>query len=205
MQQRAYVAVAVGLLCTMLWSATVQAAPSVYPTGVTRYDPGKAYNVFILFSGADDKTHLIDMDGNELHRWDHRGFPSDMLDPALVGGARGHVMVQLADMTGSETGMIPGLPALFKNKTIGELDWDGKVVWQWGETAPGGAAQQHHDWARLPNGNTLVLSVLSYQIPDFTLPKQLDDVICEVTPKGDIVRKWIAGDHLTEFGSPLRR
>ena len=68
MQQRAYVAVAVGLLCTMLWSATVQAAPSVYPTGVTRYDPAKAYNVFVLFSGAppgDDKTYLIDMDGNE--------------------------------------------------------------------------------------------------------------------------------------------
>ena len=116
MQQRAYVAVAVGLLCTMLWSATVQAAPSVYPTGVTRYDPGKAYNVFILFSGADDKTHLIDMDGNEVHRWDHRGFPSDMLDPALVGGARGHVMVQLADMTGSETGMIPGLPACLRTR-----------------------------------------------------------------------------------------
>jgi len=51
-----------------------------------------------------------------------------MLDPALVGGERGHVMVQLADMTGSETGMIPGIPAIFKNKTIGELDWDGNVV-----------------------------------------------------------------------------
>ena len=140
------------------------------------------------------------MDGNEVHRWDHRGFPSGMLDPALVGGARGHVMVQLADMTGSQTGMIPGMPALFKNKTIGELDWDGNIVWQWGETAPGGAAQQHHDWARLPNGDTLVLSVLSYQIPDFTLPKQLDDVICEVTPKGDIVWKWIGGDNLNEFG-----
>ena len=54
-----------------------------------------------------------------------------MLDPALVGGVRGHVMVQLADMTGSETGMIPGIPAIFKNKTIGEVDWDGNIVWQW--------------------------------------------------------------------------
>src|SRR5262249_28967337 len=101
--------------------------------------------------------------------------------------------------TCSETGMIPGMPALFKNKTIGELDWDGNIVWQWGVTAPGGAAQQHHDWARLPNGDTLVLSVLSYQIPGFTLPKQLDDAIYEVTPNGDIVWKWIAGDHLDEF------
>ena len=77
---------------------------------------GQGDTIFILFSGADDKTHLIDMDGNEVHRWDHRGFPSDMLDPALVGGARGHVMVQLADMTGSETGMIPGLPACLRTR-----------------------------------------------------------------------------------------
>src|SRR6516225_3426285 len=67
-----------------------------------------ANNAFVLFSGSDDKTRLIVMEGNEVHRWDHRGFPSGMLDPALVGGVRGHVMVQLADMTGSETGMIPG-------------------------------------------------------------------------------------------------
>ena len=67
--------------------ATARAAPSVYPTGVTRFDPAKAYNAFVLFSGADDKTHLIDMNGTEAHRWDHRGLPSGMLDPALVGGA----------------------------------------------------------------------------------------------------------------------
>lgn len=203
--QRSHRALALSFAAAMLWPATVRAEPSVYPTGVTRYDPGKACNVFVLFSdslfsGGDGKTHVIDMDGNEVHRWDHPGFPSGMLDPALVGGARGHVMVQLAVMIGSETGMVPGMPALFKNKTIGELDWDGNIVWQWGETAPGGAAQQHHDWARLPNGDTLVLSVLSHQIPGFTLPKQLDDVIYEVTPKGEIVWKWIAGDHLDEFG-----
>jgi hypothetical protein len=54
------------------------------------------------------------------------------------------------------TGVTPYDPA----KALAELDWNGKVVWQWGANAPGGAAQQHHDWARLPNGNTLVLSVV---------------------------------------------
>jgi hypothetical protein len=44
---------------------------------------------------------------------------------------------------------------LFRNKTVAEVDWSGKVVWQWGAEAPGGAARQHHDWHRLPNGNTL--------------------------------------------------
>jgi hypothetical protein len=85
-------------------------------------------------------------------------------------------------MTGSQTGAIPGLPLAYKNKVLGELDWDGSVVWQWGDAAPGGGAQQHHDWSRLPNGDTLVWSALDRSIPGFALPRQLDDVIYEVTP-----------------------
>lgn len=184
----------------MLWSAAVYAEPSVYPTGVTRYDPSKAYNVFVLFSGADQKTHLIDMEGNEVHRWDHSGFPSGLLDPAVISGRTGHVIVWLSIMSGTQTGVIPGLPVGYKNKAIGELDWNGTAVWQWGDDAPGGGAQQHHDWSRLSNGDTLVLSALSRSIPGFALPMQLDDVIYEITPKGDIVWNWIAGDHLNEFG-----
>jgi hypothetical protein len=180
--------------------ATANAGPSIYPTGVTRYDPAKAHNVFILFSGADDKTHLVDMNGNEARRWDYPGQPSGVLDPALIGGERGHVMVQLGTMSGNETSEIPGLPAIFKNKTIGVVDWNSKIVWQWGEHAPGDAAQQHHDWSRLLNGNTLVLSILNHAIPGFTLPQLLDDAIYEVAPNGEIVWRWIAADHLDEFG-----
>ena len=200
MRGRRHLAIVLGLAAAVMWQAPLSAEPSIYPTGVTRYDPAKAANIFILFSGGDEKTHLIDMDGNEVQRWDHAGFPSGILDPALVGGARGHVLLQLSTMTGTETGMIPGMPALFKNKSIGELDWDGAVVWQWGETAPGGAAQQHHDWARLPNGDTLLLSVLSHPIPGFTLPRLLDDAIYDVTQDGKVAWRWIAGEHLNEFG-----
>jgi len=200
MRLRTNFALAVGLLATLLWSPIVHAEPSVYPTGVTRYDPAKAYNIFVLFSGGDQKTHLIDMDGTEVHVWDHLGFPGGLIDPALTGGKRGHVILWLSMMTGSQTGAIPGLPLGYKNKVLGELDWDGSVVWQWGDTAPGGGAQQHHDWSRLPNGNTLVLSALSRSIPGFALPQQLDDVIYEVTPNGDIGWKWAARDHLDEFG-----
>ena len=177
-----------------------RAAPSVYPTGVTRYDPAKADGVFILFSGGDDKTHLVDMDGNEVHRWDYPGFPSGILDPALAGGQRGHVMVDLSMMKQDDPAMFKGLPFIYHDKSFGELDWDGKTVWQWGANAPGGTAEQHHDWARLPNGDTLVLSVVVHPLPGFALPKLVDDAIYEVTPKGDIVWRWVAGDHLDEFG-----
>src|SRR5487761_1748576 len=177
---------------TLLSHAPARAAPSVFPTGVTRYDPSKAYGSFILFSGGDDITHLIDMVGHEVHRWDYPGFPSGIIDPALTGGQRGHVIVELSMMKQDDPAMFKGLPFIYHDKSIGELDWNGNVVWQWGTKAPGGAAQQHHDWARLPNGNTLVLSVLVHPLPGFSLPKLVDEAIYEVTPKGDIVcrRSW---------------
>ena len=191
----------------------LHAAPSVYPTGVTRYDPATAYNSYVIFSGQDKRTHLIDMNGNEVHRWDAEGFPPVLLDPALTGGKRGNVLLQLASVTGtSNEGN--GL----RNQAIGELDWDSNVVWQWGSAGaaqdvyaapvegkapsqvPGGSAKQHHDWRRLPNGNTLVLANLVHPIKGFTAPQVLDDVIYEVNKQGDIVWKWVASEHLNEFG-----
>src|SRR4051812_10975087 len=60
-------------LC-MLPVAAALAAPSVFPTGVTRYEPQKAWNGYVLFSGQDKKTHLIDMNGNDVHQWAQEGF-----------------------------------------------------------------------------------------------------------------------------------
>jgi len=51
-------------------------SPRIYPTGVTIYDPARAYNSYICFSSLDGATHLIDMDGNEVHRWNHTGLPA---------------------------------------------------------------------------------------------------------------------------------
>lgn len=83
------------LLSGAALSTSVFAAPSVYPTGVTRYDPNKAFNQYVIFSGADKQTHLIDMNGNEVKTWPQAGFPSAIIDPQLVGGERGHVLLQL--------------------------------------------------------------------------------------------------------------
>jgi len=181
-------------------AASVHAEPSVYPTGVTIYDPALAYNSYVVFGGTDHKTHVIDMNGNEVHRWDYAGFPSEILNPAIAGGKRGHVLVQLSTDERQGAGVVPHAPAEFRNRTIGELDWDGKVVWQWGEQAPGGAARQHHDQDRLKNGNTLILANSLHPIAGFKLPQILDDVIYEITPKGRIVWQWAASEHLDEYG-----
>ena len=95
----------------LLATGAAWAEPSVVPTGVTRYDPAKAYGTYVLFSGADNHTHLIDMDGNEVHRWSERGLPSVALDPALLGGRRGHLLVQTSQTAGGGTDKIPGVPS----------------------------------------------------------------------------------------------
>lgn len=176
------------------------AEPSVFPTGVTRYDPQRAYNEYVLFSAADGVTHLIDMDGNDVHTWSKRGVPSVLIDPALIGGNTGHVLVQLSQTTGSATSTVPGAPTSSVNRTVGELDWDGKIVWEWGSQLPGGAARQHHDIRRLANGHTLVLADLIHTLPGFRSPHVLDDVIYDVAPDGQVVWQWQVSDHLDELG-----
>jgi len=192
---------AAAAFATALASAHVaKAEPSVFPTGVTVYDPAQAYNTYVVFGATDHKTRLIDMDGDVVHQWDYAGFPSEILDPAVTGGQRGHVLVQLSTTDAAGAGVVPNMPAEFRNKTIAELDWDGKVVWQWGEQAPGGAARQHHDWYREANGNTLVLANSFHPIPGFKLPNVLDDVIYEVTKDGKVAWRWQASEHLDEIG-----
>jgi hypothetical protein len=111
------------LLSAVLALNAAWAEPSVYPTGVTRYDPAKAFGTFILFSGGDNKTRLIDMDGREVHGWNYPGFPSGILDPALTGGERGHVMVELSMMKKGDPALFEGQPVIYLDKSLAELDW----------------------------------------------------------------------------------
>jgi hypothetical protein len=175
--------------------------PRVFPTGVTLYDPARAYNTFVLFAPQDDgpgQSYLIDMNGNEVHHWSRAGIPPVLLDPAVAGGERGHLLAQLSAIDAPPGSPAP--PEFFRNKTIGELDWDGGTVWEWGSQAPGGAARQHHDLHRLSNGNTLILANTIHKVPGFSLPEITDDAIYEVTHGGEIVWKWVASEHLEEFG-----
>ena len=124
---------------------------------MTIYDPARAYNSFICFSAPDGHTHVVDMDGNEVHQWRYVGLPGNIMDPALTGGERGHILLQLSG-NGDKRG------GIFTNRMVGELDWNGKTLWQWGTQAPGGSARQNHDWARLPNGDTLLLVTIPHKV-----------------------------------------
>ena len=100
--------------------------PTVFPTGVTIHFPEKAFGCYVLFDGHSDRTYLIDMNGNDVHTWPYAGWPSEMIDPAHANGEKGNIIVQKEANS-------------FDNKTLLELDWDGNVVWEWGEKAPGGS------------------------------------------------------------------
>jgi hypothetical protein len=196
--RRKIAAVLAAAAVSSLFASAASAFPSVFPTGTTRYDPTKAYNTYVIYDGRDGKSYLIDMDGNEVHTWPYTGFPSEVLDPATVGGKKGVAFLQLQstnlDAThGSNAG-------IFHNKEIGEVDWDGKVLWRWGDNAPGGEAAQNHDWIKLPNGNVISLSTWRHEVPGFPNPKQPDQVLYEVDRDGKIVWKWVASEHLHEMG-----
>ncbi|PKM12659.1 MAG: ArsR family transcriptional regulator [Gammaproteobacteria bacterium HGW-Gammaproteobacteria-3] len=183
-----------------LLAFSVTAGPSVYPTGTTRYDPARAYNAFILFTGGDHIARLIDMNGRTVHQWNDAGYHSTLIDPSVNGGKLGNLFVTLATVEGTGTDLVPGLAGRRIAKTVAELDWSGNVVWRFGDKAPGGAALQHHDWARLPNGNTLLLANDVHSIEGFKLTRLLDDVIYEIDASGAIVWRWKAADHIEEFG-----
>src|SRR5271167_3990672 len=54
--------------------------PTIYPTGVTLYDPAKAWNGYTIFPAADLGALLIDMNGREVQLWKGlQGFPNKLL------------------------------------------------------------------------------------------------------------------------------
>ena len=169
--------------------------------GLTYYDPGRAYPGYTLLNvSGGDKVYLIDLEGSIVHQWHYaHGFGECHLLPS------GHLLFRSARST--DRGGFPGLPV---SDTVGELGWEGEVVWE------------HHNpnirrYSRLPNGNTMLL--LSEQISaektrqvqggyatSSDPERMLGDLVVEVTPEGSLVYEWRSADHLdpeTDIICPL--
>jgi hypothetical protein len=183
--------------------------PTVYPTGVTVYNPEKCWNGYTLFQAVGVGALLIDMNGSEVQLWQGlHGMPNKLLPGGYVIGSTGERNAQygMQDMI-----------------DLVQVDWDGNIVWQFNRhefiedpgEEPQWMARQHHDFQRTGNpvgyyapgqkplvdqGNTLILcheNVKNAKISDQLL---LDDKIIEVTWDGHIVWEWKASDHFDEFG-----
>ena len=117
---------------------------SHHPTGLIYYAPQHCYRGYTLTSNSRGGYHanLFDMEGRLCHQW---------YSPDGIGYAQlmpyGNLLLRTGpaqDADGAQN--IGG-----SSSAILELDWDGNVVWEYRDP------MVHHDFERLPNGNTLVL------------------------------------------------
>ena len=184
------------------------------PTGLTFHRPDRSTKGYTLLTPSSERSaYLINMDGRVVHRWTF-----DTIDP---GYARlldnGNLL-----MAGSDVNM-PTPPEDEPTKppppfelhvtrlggyktTLLEVDWEGNVVWSYENRF------QHHDFVRLPNGNTMVPEWVElseelhkavrggHKLPRERLPRLLGDDILEVDPAGKEVRRI----HLWELLDPVK-
>ncbi len=191
-------------------SAILVAAPSVFPTGTTVYDPARAWSGFTVLSPLGTQAAIvIDMNGKVVKKWD--GYNSSAGGPAriLPGGY----------VVGAEGANAPRQESL----ALVQRDFDGKEMWRFDhnqqiQTRDGKmvwALRQHHDWQRedfpagyyspeatpsLEGSKTLVLTHINHVVPEVVPDVTLsDDRLIEVTWDGKVDWEWLASDHIDEF------
>jgi hypothetical protein len=197
--------ISAGLIAAIVW-----AAPSVFPTGTTIYDPGKTWNGYTVIAALGTQAALvIDMNGNVVKRWE--GFNSSAGGPIRV--LPGGVVVGAAGAN----------PPRQESLELVERDFEGNVLWRFDhnqqiETRDSGkvwSLRQHHDWQRddFPAGyyspgiapardgvKTLILThtnhVQTKVAPQATLE---DDRLLEISSDGKILWEWTASDHIDDF------
>lgn len=183
--------------------------PSVFPTGVTVYNPEKCFNGYTLFQAKEHGALLVDMNGAEVNLWEGLdGSPQRLLPGGIV---MGHL------------GQRPSIFAAMEWTDIVQVDWDGQVTWKFdhfeyiedeGEK-PGWQARVHGDYQRegcpvgyyvpgqeplVDRGKTMILghrNVRNKKISDKVL---IDDVFYEIDYEGNILWQWACSDHFDEFG-----
>lgn len=176
----------------MGWSAFRQ-------TGLTFHNPAASVKGYtIVTPNAGHATYLIDMAGRVVHAWHYpqfRGFYGRLLDNGsliLLGTDNSIAPPNIPE--GTVPAFEVNIRRLGGNSThVLEMDWDGNVLWQYENHAI------HHDFVRLPSGNTLVNEWV--ELPEDVarsvrggyrernLPPMLSDDFVEVDPKGKEVRR----------------
>ena len=175
-----------------------------HPNGLIHYAPQHCYRGYTLFtniSGHD--AYLIDMNGRICHTWHS--------DEGIGYGyllSNGHLLLrtgpqaqEVSFLHRPEQELLPRGGRTVSGAVL-ELDWDSNVVWDYRHPF------LHHDFERLPNGNTLVLiwelipEELAVQVrggftPDSEPGGMLGDVVQEIAPSGEVVHQWRSWDHLS--------
>jgi hypothetical protein len=162
--------------------------PIISKFGLYSHDRERATPGFTLFTPLGlNKTHLVNMKGELVHEWD---LPAEPGNYAYLLN-NGNLLAAVRSQGGPK-----GLPA--KGGHLLEMDWDGNLVWEHIDHV------QHHDFRRLPDGNTIYLGwklLSEEQVKRHTggapgtehADGVYGDTIIEITPQGDVVWDWFVG------------
>ncbi|HUR28584.1 MAG TPA: aryl-sulfate sulfotransferase [Planctomycetota bacterium] len=168
--------------------------------GLRVNDAGALDGYTLIAPLCSKSIHLVGMDGQVAHTWKTNHVPAG----ATYFLPDGHLL---------RTAMVENNPR-FHGGGIGgrieELDWDGKLLWEY-ELATD-QRTLHHDIARLPNGNVLAIG-WEYHSPEeiFAHGRAANrvheeglwcDFVIEIEPTrpsgGKIVWTWRSFDHLVQ-------
>lgn len=190
--------------------------PTIYPTGATFYDPGRAWSGYTFYQAPGLGALLIDMNGREVRLWSGlKGQPNKMRPGGSVLGS---------------TALRDPRYGMQDQADVVEADWDGHIVWKFDRCEyiedPGyparWMARAHHDYQRggdpvyysphelqdsEKEGTTLILARRTVSVPEISDQRLADDALLEVDESGRIVWEWLASDHVGElgFGADARR
>ncbi|MBF66889.1 MAG: aryl sulfotransferase [Gammaproteobacteria bacterium] len=162
------------------------------PEGMLYRDADQSWDGLTLFcSVTGHHATLLNPEGEIVHRWHH----SEGIQHAKLL-ENGHLLIHTKPFRHSEGRERTGGSA----GALMELDWDSNVLWAYRNPA------MHHDFARLPGGNHVVLTW--YPVPDkYRCLVQgghhhesegdvmWGDVILEVDCSGREVSRWNSWEH----------
>jgi hypothetical protein len=173
------------------------------PTGLTYHRPDLSTKGYTLLTPhGDASSYLIDIDGRVVHRWTFEHIKPGygrLLDNGnlLMSGSR----LDLPPPPPDEPTKPPPPFEVHVTRlggyhtTLVEVDWQGHVAWEYENPF------QHHDFFRLPNGNTIVPEWVELpedlhkavrggmKKPRERLPRLLGDDLVEVDTDGKEVRR----------------
>lgn len=165
--------------------------------GLTAHEPSKAYEGYTLFAPqfGDGEVLLLDMDGNEAHRW-QMPFP-----PGLYGYLLPNGNLFYGGRLPAEPGTFFPTWEVFKGGAMMEVDWDGNIVWEHRDPA------HHHDARRTEAGGAIYLTLepLPFEVqskvkgglPGTEHKGQIwADRIVEVESEGRTTWEWRSWEHL---------
>lgn len=195
------VAGVLGVLAAQTPPPANRSSPATEGVGLVRNDPG-AYQGYTLLSPLQSRTtFLIDMNGSVVNSWETDSTPSSLA--YLL--ENGNLLRAGAQANSPFGGGVAG-----GGGRIQEFTWDGALVWDF--TYSSETRLPHHDFARLPNGNVLMIvadrisrdaAIAAGRIPS-SIPDNgvYADSLVEIRPTGEttgeVVWEWRVWDHLVQ-------